>query len=184
MVGNTSNYNEFDVLRALLKINANVSRAELCKSLELGEGSIRGILNELKSKKLITSTKQGHSLSNKGKKAIENILKNIGLPKKVNLKMYEEFKKVRIIIKNIKNYMQSYRERDVAVKNGAEGAIILTNKNGKLDLGFKCNCNLSELEKDSIINKDDIMIVAWADSYRNAENSALAAAMSLKKISI
>src|SRR3989338_4177194 len=118
MVGNTSNYNEFDVLRALLKINANVSRAELCKSLELGEGSIRGILNELKSKKLITSTKQGHSLSNKGKKAIENILKNIGLPKKVNLKMYEEFKKVMIIIKNIKNYMQSYRERDVAVKNG------------------------------------------------------------------
>ena len=48
MVGNLSNFMRIDVLRCLLKIEKPISRLKLSEILELGEGTIRSILDILK----------------------------------------------------------------------------------------------------------------------------------------
>ncbi|MBI2656169.1 hypothetical protein HYX03_00330, partial [Candidatus Woesearchaeota archaeon] len=52
MVGNIQNFTKLDILRCFLRFNKNTGRQELSRKLELGEGTVRTILNTLKSKKL------------------------------------------------------------------------------------------------------------------------------------
>ena len=73
MVGNIPNFTKIDILRCFLRLNKNISRQELAIELELGEGTIRTILNILKSDKFLESTKKGHFLSKKGIEALEQI---------------------------------------------------------------------------------------------------------------
>ena len=73
MVGNIPNFNDVDILRCFLKIDKDISRIDLVKKLQLGEGTIRTILNILKNNNLITSTQKGHSFNEKGVKILNNI---------------------------------------------------------------------------------------------------------------
>ena len=66
MVGNIPNFTKIDALRCFLRFNKNIGRQDLAKDLELGEGTVRTILEILKAKKLLDSTKRGHFLSKKG----------------------------------------------------------------------------------------------------------------------
>ena len=84
MVGNLSNFTRIDILRCLLKIDQPLSRSQLSKILDLGEGTIRAILDILKKNKLLESNKQGHYLSAKGNSIVEKILSNINI-KKIDL---------------------------------------------------------------------------------------------------
>ena len=61
MVGNIPNFTKIDLLRCFVRLNKNIGRKELSKELGLGEGTVRTILNILKSKKLLDSTKKGIS---------------------------------------------------------------------------------------------------------------------------
>ena len=45
MVGNLPNFTKLDVLRCLFRIEKPLSRSALSESLELGEGTIRSILD-------------------------------------------------------------------------------------------------------------------------------------------
>jgi len=58
MVGNIPGYVKTDIIRAFLLMKENISRNKLVKKLELGEGTVRTILDILKHKNLICSTKQ------------------------------------------------------------------------------------------------------------------------------
>ena len=80
MVGNKPNYTKFDVLRCFFRIGEGISRHNLAKSLELGEGTIRTILGILKNKKLIESTKKGHFLSSRGNSEMSKLKENMALP--------------------------------------------------------------------------------------------------------
>ena len=77
MVGNLSNFTKIDILRCLLKIGKPLSRLELSKILDLGEGTTRAILDVLKKNKLLDSNKQGHYLSAKGDAIVNKIKSNI-----------------------------------------------------------------------------------------------------------
>ena len=70
MANNPNNYNNLDILRTFIKIKEPISRKDLTKELELGEGTIRTILDILKRKKLISSTRKGHFLTGKGSRLI------------------------------------------------------------------------------------------------------------------
>ena len=72
-----------------------------------------------------------------------------------------------------------YVLRDEAVKNGANGTLILIfNEKLRLyDSDFEADFN--EIEKKFNLNKNDIVIVAYADSYKLAEHGALAVAIEL-----
>ena len=81
MVGNIANFTKIDLLRCLLKIEKPVSRSFLAKSLELGEGTIRSILDILKSKGYIESNNIWHYLSKTVFKFVEKLKDSITLKK-------------------------------------------------------------------------------------------------------
>ena len=180
MVGNIPNFTKIDILRCFLRFNKNIGRQELAKDLELGEGTVRTILEILKSNNLLDSTKKGHFLSRKGSEALNGIYRIISAPKDLAIKnIYPDFKKIGILIRNVSNLKGIYRFRDIAVKNGADGAIILK-FNGKLyapESDYEQDYN--GIEKYFDFKNDDLLVVAFSNEKRRAENGALAIAVEL-----
>ncbi len=179
MVGNLSNFTKIDILRCLLKIEKPVSRVQLSKSLGLGEGTIRAILDILKKNKLLESNNKGHYLSAKGTMIVKKIRNNINMKKIDLIKISPNKKTVAVHIKKSNKIGKSYLLRDAAVKNGADGALILKydKKLRFYDSDYKQG--FSELENKFDLDKNDLVIVAYADSYKLAEHGALAAAINV-----
>src|SRR3989344_89961 len=120
MVGNIPNYAKYDILRCFLRLSKNIGRQELSKELGLGEGTIRTILDILKSKNLLDSTKKGHFLSREGSSELDKIFDNIEMPKIVETEViYPEYEKMAILMKKFNELKEVYRLRDIAVKNHA-----------------------------------------------------------------
>ena len=180
MVGNISNYNKYDILRCFLRLNTNIGRQELSKELGLGEGTVRTILEILKSRNLLDSTKKGHFLSKRGLLELNKIFKNICSQKIIDIRsIYPEYKKIGILLKKSGQLKKIYKLRDIAVKNRAEGALILKfeNKLHAPDSNYKGG--FDELEKYFDFKNGDVLIIAFADDVRNAETGALAIAVEL-----
>ncbi len=135
----------------------------------------------LKRNKLLRSDNKGHCLSPKGSNLINNIKKNINIKNIEFKKIFPNKKKTIVHIRNPKKSVKSYILRDEAVKNGADGALIL-NYDTKLhicDSDYKQD--FSKIENEFDLNKNDLVIVAYAHSYRLAEHGALAAAIELNR---
>ena len=179
MVGNLSNFSKIDVLRCFMLLDKNASRSELSKVLELGEGTVRTILDILKSKGLLDSTKKGHFLSGKGLATFMKIGSGVGRLRLVAFaKFYPELKKAALIVKNIENLRQVYKLRDVAVKSGADGALILK-YNKKLTAAESDYDDFDEIENLFKLEENDVLIIAFSNKKRQAENGALSVAVEL-----
>ena len=181
MVGNLKNYTKIDILRCLLRIEKPVSRLELSKILELGEGTVRSILDILKENGFLDSNKNGHYLSGKGNSLISKIKNDIVIKEADLTNIFPKQKKIAVQVKNPKHVERAYILRDIAVKNGAEGAIIIRYGEDKklkiFDSEYKED--FSEIESKFDLDYGNIVIVAYADSYRLAEHGALAVAVEL-----
>lgn len=178
MVGNLPNFNSFDVFRCFPMIEGKISRAGLVEKLGLGEGTVKTILDILKDRKLIESTNKGHVLSNKGKNVLQNILEIINVPKKVVSKnLYPNFAKTGIVVKKYSRNKKIHVLRDIAVKEGAEGALIFDYDN-KLRLR-EYKADFSYLNNLFDLEKNNVLIVTFAKNSRIAENSALAIAFEM-----
>lgn len=178
MVGNLSNFTKIDILRCLLRIQKPASRSFLSKSLDLGEGTIRAILNILKETDLLESNKQGHHLSVKGNSIINKIKNSIDI-KEATINIFPDKKKIAIHLRNIKELRSLVMLRDAAVKNGADGALILKFGKKLEVIGSDYEQGLNDLEDIFQLNKDDLIVLAYADSYKLAEHGALAVAVEL-----
>ena len=180
MVGNIPNYTKIDVLRCFLRFNRNISRRELARELELGEGTVRTVLEILKSKKLLDSNKKGHFLSKKGEEMLNQINNAVKIIKSVSSEtLYPDLKKVGVLLKYPTNLKELYKLRDIAVKHGADGALILKfdkqlyAPDSDYEQGYK------ELEKLFNFENDDVLVVAFSNEKRKAESGALAIAIEL-----
>lgn len=180
MVGNIQNFTKLDILRCFLRFNKNTGRQELARELELGEGTVRTILNTLKSKKLVDSTKHGHFLSKKGKDMLSQMHGIISMPENIAAQnIYPEHKKIGILIKNVSNLRELYKLRDIAVKSGAEGAIILRYEGRLYAPESDHKQDFKELNKYFNFENNDVLIIAFSNVKRHAENGALAIAIEL-----
>jgi len=188
MVGNIPGYVKTDIIRAFLLIKENISRNELVSKLALGEGTVRTILDILKDKDLICSTKQGHSLTEKGNLFLKKTEKSIAIKKLILEDFYPGLEKAIVLSnKTDKNIKISFEQRDIAVKQGADGAVILKFDKElyipNADINFKESYKKAydEILKCFDFKKGDILIICFADSLRNAENGALEIALSMSK---
>jgi len=184
MVGNLPNFTKIDVFRCLLKIEEPISRSKLSEILDLGEGTIRSILDILKKNNLSNSDKKGHFASKKGSKLI-NEIKNSFKIEKIDLKsILPDKKKIAVCIRQPKKLQKAYELRDTAVKNGADGALILEydKKLTFYEQGMDKDYDFSEIENIFDLNKNDLVIIAYADSFKLAEYGALAAALELNSL--
>ena len=181
MVGNLKNYTKIDILRCFLRIEKPISRLELSKILELGEGTVKSILDILKENGFLDSNKNGHYLSGKGNSLISKIKNDIVIKEADLTNIFPKQKKIAVQVKNPKHVERAYILRDIAVKNGAEGAIIIRYGEDKklkiFDSEYKED--FSEIESKFDLDYGNIVIVAYADSYRLAEHGALAVAVEL-----
>ncbi len=181
MVGNIPNYSKIDVLRCFLEIKENISRKDLVKRLGLGEGTVRTILNLLKKKKIISSTRQGHSLSDKGNKLLKKINSIIEIKKIDSDVIYHNKKKVGVLVKGRKKGKIDYRLRDIAVKNKADGAVIFVFDKRLYLPNVDYTSRFSDLEKEFNFKKGNLLIISFANNYKNAESGALAIAVNICK---
>lgn len=177
MVGNIPNFNETDLLRAFMLLDEKEGRQELCQRLGLGEGTVRSILDILKEKGLIKSTNKGHVFTDKGSLLRKKISSKISTPKEVKLHFYKEYKRVGLVYKSGEKVNIDYTLRDHAVKNGAEGAIILRYDQKKgLCLDYDAGYSFEYLEDKFELKQDNLLIITFAKNLRDAENAALAVA--------
>ncbi|MBI1934986.1 hypothetical protein HYS31_00960 [Candidatus Woesearchaeota archaeon] len=180
MVGNIPNFTKIDVLRCFLRLEKNMGRQELARELELGEGTVRTILEELKSKNLLDSTKKGHFLSRKGQDALKKMLDAISHPKLLEAEnLYPEYRKIGVLVKKASNIQGLYKLRDIAVRNGADGAIILKFDGRLYAPESDFEQDYKEIEGQFDFKDNDTLIIAFSNARRQAENGALSIAIEL-----
>jgi len=180
----------FDVLKAL-EIVAEfglIGRGSLSEKLGLGEGATRTLISRLTKAHLITSTRNGCILTEKGKKLWEQF--KISIPHKLKIKdnelTFAEYN-VAILIKNRAEKVNiALEQRDAAVRAGALGATTLVYSGGKLALPTMS----TDISKDypkafrqimQLMNPsdNDVVIVSCGATLKTAEYGALAAAWTL-----
>ena len=180
MVGNAPNFAKIDILRCFLRINKNIGRKEIARELELGEGTVRTILESLKSKGFLASTKKGHFLSGKGSDALKTLHKSMSSPKSLNVHaIYPNFKKIGILVRKVSGLKELYKLRDVAVKNGADGAIILRFQDKLYAPDSDFQQDYDDLSKYFNFETGDVLIIGFSSRNRLAEIGAIAIAVEI-----
>ena len=180
MVGNIPNYTKYDILRCFLRLSRSIGRQELSRELGLGEGTVRTILESLKSKNLLDSTKRGHFPSKDGVSELRKIISNIDGPKIIDSKdIYPEYKKICVLLRKSRELREIYKLRDIAVKNLAEGALILKFNNKLYAPDSEYKGNFDDLKNYFEIKNGNILIIAFAEEAKDAETGALAVGVEL-----
>jgi len=173
MVGNSKNYDAIDILRLFLKLNGRTSRYFLSNELDIGEGSIKGMLKELSKKDLIKSTNKGHTLTKKGEKKKIQFNSIVSEIKRINL---EDFKGPRgnAVVLSGCNRKISYQDRDNAIRSGADAALLFRYNKGL----FLAQCEQGLIDTKSLdnlfsYNKNDILLVVFANNKKTIEKALL-----------
>ncbi len=166
----------------LIQKYGEVSRKQLTEELGVGEGSIRTILDKLKKEKLITSTRGGHSLTEKGKRALGKPSQFVRIdagPLTVgNVD-------VATIVKGAAGMIrQGVEQRDAAIKIGADGATVLIFRGGKIQFpdGYsKIDGRVVDEFKRLGAREGDVIVIGTGEDAAKAEAGARAAASTIPK---
>ncbi len=176
MAGPYPKFSELDVFKSFLLIENIHSRGELVKSLGLGEGVVKSILKILKNKGLVVSTKRGHFLSKKGELYLRKVKKKlIWIPSwKKRIESIEKSKKSVCIVFYPKKNFKVYELRDLAVKAGADGALIFKMERGKLLMppDKKEREEYKKLKEEFPLKGGSLLIISFS-SGKGADNGSL-----------
>jgi predicted transcriptional regulator len=187
MAGADPSFSETHLLRALFIIDSGpVGRKNLVKLLGVGEGSVRTIIKRLTAEKLIESSKQGHTLTPNGRKAVDEKLKLMTKPVEFEATGLVEGCQSLIIVRNARARVKDgVALRDIALKSGADGAILLVYDGalkfptGGLDLSDypEAKRRLGGLE----LALGDAVVIGFGETPAKAEDGAVSVAEKLLK---
>jgi len=182
-------FSVFDLIRALERLSSGpVGRGKLSRELDIGEGSVRTLIRRLREAQIIAVAKEGCVLTEKGKE-LWKLFKSF-FPRKTELKKNELAPatfNVAILAKNLGERVKTgIKQRDAAITEGAKWATTLIFKSGKL-LIPSVSKNVEEEYPETfrqIIEtlrpeEGDAIVVAGADTLKEAEHGALAAVWTL-----
>jgi len=172
----------------LVAKTGQVGRGKLAEELTIGEGAIRTLIERLKSAHLISVSKKGCSLTEKGKK-IWKEFESIFL-QKTNLKKSELALADCNVAVQIKGGGDRVRtgveQRDAAVIAGAKGATTLVFKGKKLvmpnmseNVSHDFPIAFRQIKSLLRLRENDAVVIGSADTWSRAEYGALAAAWTL-----
>lgn len=165
-----------------------IGRASLSKEVGLGEGVTRTIIARLKKKTFLTVTKKGCVLSKKGETLYSALsAKLVGIANVEGQELNLGGKYSALLMRGIQFLGYPVLDyRDTAIRAGARGAILMTSEKGKLAIPSVTDearvyaPKLAGELRDKFDPKDgDMIIVCWASNYRDAENAAIAVALSM-----
>ncbi|MCX6695807.1 MAG: DUF4443 domain-containing protein [Candidatus Altiarchaeota archaeon] len=189
MVGAAPSFGVVHVVRTMFLLgDGPVGRKKLVKLLGLGEGSVRTIIKKLSQDGLLESRMQGHSLSRKGVRKLESMAKEFTRPIAFSSMDISEKQQSMVVVRNAADFVKSpgLDERDIAVRAGASGSVILVFDGGSVKFpsdDFSADKFVDLTAKlDSMKLKDgDVVVISFADSQNSAEDGALAVALELSR---
>lgn len=179
MAGVSPNFSPIDVLRVFRIMSGKpLSRAEMVKRLGIGEGSVRSILCMLKEEGLLGSTRAGHFLSAAGDGLAKDISSRITGPTSVQCGVFSHPFRAAIIVRDPDQPVDPIRLRDLALKWGADAALILIMREGSLNAPrTDAQLDLREMKERLDPPEGSLAIIAFSASQASADISALAAAV-------
>jgi hypothetical protein len=184
--GPVHRFADYHVYRTLLLLSDGRRRGRktLADSVNIGEGSMRTIIEFLRDKGYVDVKQTGIKISTKGAEFVRNLpirMERLD-PSDISVAM----RNVAVLVKNRADRVTlGIEQRDAAIKAGAEGATTIVVKDGKLLVPPDY---LLDKEKPEIAqglrkllcpSDGDIVIVGAAQEYDRAEDGALAAAFAL-----
>lgn len=157
-------FNIGHVILAMFYAENGLSRARLQELLDIGEGSVKSMIKYMKKHGLISTSKAGSKLTEKGVSMLSKI--KVFVPKicKISLE-YLSVGKINYaaILRGVK-ISEILRIRDMVVRFGGSGAVLLFYKNGYVEVPYVAKdlksisdkdydkvCEIGPREGDSII---------------------------------
>lgn len=188
--GVSPSFKPYHVLKALITLYSKgpLGRKALSKELKIGEASVRTLISRLREKELINvSLAGGAYLTEHGLNIMRNIMEKLIYLKpinieKLNLLKLAQYAYIAIIRGGCRVRPSVIKLRDKLVRYGAEAAIIMCVRDGRLILeparGEELSKNLSlELEtvRRSIVNlqDNDLAIISYSNVPELCEQSLL-----------
>ncbi len=182
-IGPLPRFAEVHVRRALELIaeHERIGRKQLAEELGVGEGSTRTILNQLKKRGLITSSRGGHALTAKGKRSLGKPLEFTQID--IGSLTVDDINVATIVRGAAAKVRLGIEQRDEAIKVGAAGATVLIFREGKLQFPdgiLKVGKKQAEvLIKIFNPREEDVIIIGSARDAVKAEEGAKASAKTL-----
>jgi len=172
----------------LVAKTGQIGRGKLAEELRIGEGATRTLIERLKTARLISVSRKGCVLTEKGKK-IWNEFKSI-FPQKTSLERNELALadcNVAVQIRGVGNRVRiGVEQRDAAIIAGAKGATTLVFMGKKLilpkmseDVSHDFPVAFHQITTLLKLKENDAVVVGSADTWSRAEYGALAAAWTL-----
>jgi len=172
----------------LVAKTGQVGRGKLAEELKIGEGATRTLIERLKTAHLISISRKGCSLTEKGKK-IWNDFESV-FPKKTSLERNELALadcNVAVQIRGVGGKVRTgVEQRDAAIIAGAKGASTLIFKSKKLimpnvskDVSQDFPIVYRQITTLLKLKENDAVVIGSADTWSRAEYGALAAAWTL-----
>lgn len=165
----------------LIAKHGRIGRKDLANELRIGEGSMRTVLNQLKKRDLITSSRGGHALTTNGKRALGKPLELVKVD--AGDLTVGEVDVATVVREAAAKVKKGIEQRDEAIKAGSAGATVLIFKNGKLqfpDRFIELEKKVSELIIKTLKPQEgDAIVIGTADDVVRAEAGARAAARTL-----
>lgn len=161
--------------------HGQIGRQRLAKELGVGEGSVRTILNQLKRRRLIISSRRGHALTGRGLRFLEKPFELVQIG--AGDLTVGEFDVATIVRSAAGKVRCGVEQRDEAIKAGASGATVLIYRGGKFQFpngSLKIGKGLSgTLTKTFKPREGDVIVIGSARDTMKAEAGAKAAARTL-----
>ena len=184
--GPVHRFADYHVYRTLLLLSdgRRRGRRSLADSVNIGEGSMRTIIEFLRDKGYVDVKQTGIKISTRGVEFVRNLPIRMERlePSDISIAM----RNVAVLVRNRADKVTlGIEQRDAAIKAGAEGATTIVVKGGKLLVppDYFLDKERPEiargLRKLLAPNEGDIVIVGAAQEYDRAEDGALAAAFAL-----
>lgn len=182
--GPNPNFDLFHIWKCydLLEKKGPLGRRSLAKQLNLGEGSTRTLLMKMAREGCIEDTKMGAILTQKGYEKLKESGLSI-VPFDCWGHMLAKFTCTVQIKGKAACISDGCEQRDHAVRSGAESAVTLVARNGKLifpqDDRYPDHQITDSLRAVNHIEDGDVVIVSGASNYPDAEKGAVTAALAL-----
>jgi predicted transcriptional regulator len=183
--GPSTTFSMFHISYAIwLMAKKPIGRSKLAEKLSVGEGAIRTIINRLRAAGLITISKEGCALTDKGLSIWKNF--EAVFPKRVEIgktALTTSEYNYAFLVKNRGHKVKSgIEQRDAAIMSGARRAIVIVFKNGRLIIDSVSNSiekefpeAANEILKDVEPEDNDVIVIAGADNPLKAKRGAFAA---------
>jgi len=122
-----------DAVRALWRLEKRTGRAALARSLGIGEGTVRTVIDSMSAKGLVDSAPMGHKLTAKGFALLSNLKENVlalkGVPAS---RLTFGFTALAMHLRGLHARLDSLALRDEMVRSGLAGCTVLRFEGGRL----------------------------------------------------